>query len=283
MADHQMLPLKEAGSDRGMGQLTREGFEPALLDLVGDWLSDHRQTPVIACGMVGSRQGWTEAPYEAVPSKPLAATMVQAPTKDPRLRVWVIPGLKQVSPPDVMRGEETQIAGFQAESPDFDGVICLPGTHSKWVHVSAGEVVSFRTFMTGELFACLTDATVLRHSVAAMGWDEAGFAEGLDVTLSRPERLASELFSLRAADLLQDASATVARARLSGLLIGAELAAAKPYWLGQPVAVIGSEASAAPYLAALAAQGVAPIRADGSEMSRRGLRAAYETVKDTVQ
>ncbi|MEM1360611.1 MAG: 2-dehydro-3-deoxygalactonokinase [Pseudomonadota bacterium] len=282
MADQNDVPLKEARSDRGMGQLTRDDFEPALLDLVGDWLSDQRQTPVIACGMVGSRQGWSEAPYAAVPSEPLAAAMARATTKDQRLRVWIIPGLKQTSPADVMRGEETQIAGFQAMTPDFDGVICLPGTHSKWAHVSAGEVVSFRTFMTGELFACLADATVLRHSVATSGWDETGFSEGLDITLSRPERLASELFSLRASDLLEGTGGAVARARLSGLLIGAELAAAKPYWLGQSVAVIGSEASSAPYLTALRAQGVAPIRVDGSEMSLRGLRAAFETVKDTV-
>jgi 2-dehydro-3-deoxygalactonokinase len=90
-------------------------------------------------------------------------------TKDPRLRVSILPGLKQAVPPDVMRGEETQIAGFLAAAPGFDGVLCLPGTHAKWVQISAEEVVSFRTFMTGELFDLLSTQSVLRHSIAGEG------------------------------------------------------------------------------------------------------------------
>jgi hypothetical protein len=76
-----------------------------------------------------------------------------------------------------MRGEETQIAGFLAQNPGFDGVLCLPGTHTKWVHISAGEVVSFRSFMTGELFATVGPHSVLRHSVGE-GWDDAAFGRG---------------------------------------------------------------------------------------------------------
>ena len=64
-----------------------------------------------------------------------------------------------------MRGEETQVAGFLALNEGWDGTLCLPGSHTKWVAVSAGEVTGFRTFMTGELFAAATGHTVLRHSV----------------------------------------------------------------------------------------------------------------------
>ena len=135
-------------------------------------------------------------------------------------------------------------------------MICLPGTHSKWVQVSAGEVVSFQTFMTGELFALLSAQSVLRHSIAATGWDAEAFAAAVSETLSRPERLAARLFGLRAAGLVGDQAPETARARLSGLLIGAELAAARPYWLGQAVLLVGSEATCAPYAAALTAQAV---------------------------
>jgi 2-dehydro-3-deoxygalactonokinase len=255
-----------------MATLSRGGFEPALLDLIAPWLGKGVMQ-VVACGMVGARQGWVEAPYSAVPCAPLPVCPIRAETRDPRLAVWIVPGLKQDHPPDVMRGEETQIAGFLALNPRFDGVLCLPGTHTKWAQVSAGEVVSFQSFMTGELFALLTDHSVLRHSIASGGWDDATFAEALDDALSRPERLASRLFGIRADGLLNNTSGELARARLSGLLIGAELAAARPYWLGQAVAVIGAASIAVPYVTALSLQGVAPVQAEDGAMTRAGLTA----------
>ena len=103
----------------------------------------------------------------------------------------VLPGLSQARPADVMRGEETQIAGLLAADPGFDGVACLPGTHTKWARVSAGEVVSFRTCMTGELFALLSERSVLRHAVGGEGFEEAAFAEALSDAIARPEALAA--------------------------------------------------------------------------------------------
>lgn len=249
--------VAEATSEDGMGRLTRDQFEPALLSLITPWL-DQGPTPmpVFACGMVGSRQGWFEAPYRATPCTPLdAAQMAHVPTADPRISVRIAPGLKQMQPADVMRGEETQIAGALALHPGFDGVLCLPGTHTKWAHVSAGEVVSFQTFMTGEMFALLSDHSVLRHSLAGGGWDDAAFDAGLSDALSRPERIAAKLFSLRAESLIATQTPDQARARLSGLLIGIELAAAKPYWLGQPIAIIGAEGMSTAYACALKSQG----------------------------
>ena len=224
--------LAQAVSEDGMGRLDRDGFEPALLRLISPWLAEGTVTDVVACGMVGSRQGWHEAPYRAVPCTPLdAESLVTAPTRDPRIRVRLVPGLKQTSPADVMRGEETQIAGALALLPGFDGVICLPGTHSKWAHLSAGEVVSFQTFMTGEMFALLSQASVLRHGMQGDGWDDAAFDAGVSDALARPERIGARLFGIRAEGLIAELSAAAARARLSGLLIGMELAAARPYWL----------------------------------------------------
>ena len=248
--------LGEAVSDDGMGKLTRTEFEPALLRLIGPWLGGGA-VPVVACGMVGSRQGWCEAPYRQVPCTPLdAAAQVLAPTTDPRLHVHIAPGLKQTSPADVMRGEETQIAGALRLEPGYDGILCLPGTHSKWAQISAGEVVSFQTFMTGELFALLSEQSVLRHGMQGDGWDEAAFDAGLSDAISRPEKIAARLFSLRAEGLIAGLAPDAARSRLSGLLIGIELAAARPYWLGQRVTLIGAEKLSTAYVRALLAQGV---------------------------
>ncbi|MCC5982864.1 MAG: 2-dehydro-3-deoxygalactonokinase [Rhodobacteraceae bacterium] len=271
--------LRQAASDQGMGQLAREGFEPALLALVADWLSDAQVTPVLVCGMAGSRQGWVEAPYRAIPCPPLGGALVQAPCRDLRLSVHVVPGLKQHRPADVIRGEETQIAGFLAQNPGWDGVLCLPGTHSKWVHVSAGEVVSFQTFLTGEMFALLSERSVLRHSVS--GWDDTGFTEGVAQGMERPERLLARLFSIRAEGLLQARDPASGRARLSGLLIGAELAAAKPYWLGQRVAMIGAAPLAQHYAQALGTLSVPVTCHDATEMTLAGLAAARALLPQT--
>jgi len=261
--------------DRGMGGLARDGFEPALLELVGDALPAQGAVPVICCGMLGARQGWAEAPYAAVPCAPPSidrATRVA--TADPRLAVHILPGIRQDRPADVMRGEETQIAGYLARDPSFDGVLCLPGTHTKWAHISAGEVVSFRTFMTGEIFALMSRSSVLRHGLDPDGWDDAAFAAAVGDALSRPAGFAAELFSIRAAGLLHDQPGAAATARLSGLLIGLELAGARPHWLGQDVRVVGSGRIAQAYATALAAQGAPVQRVDGDDMALKGLAAA---------
>jgi 2-dehydro-3-deoxygalactonokinase len=262
--------LAEASSDEGMGKLSRDGFEPALVRLIGPWLSG--KPPVVACGMVGSRQGWCEAPYRTVPCTPLdRAAQAVAPVTDPRLQVSIAPGLKQTQPADVMRGEETQIAGALRLMPGYDGIFCLPGTHSKWVHISAGEVVSFQTFMTGEMFALLSEASVLRHGMQGGGWDDAAFDAGVADALSKPEKLGARLFSLRAEGLIAGLTPQAARARLSGLLIGTELAAAKPYWLGQRVTLIGAEKLSTAYARALQAQGVEAARLNATDCTLAGL------------
>ncbi|MCB6179804.1 2-dehydro-3-deoxygalactonokinase [Rhodobacter sp. Har01] len=263
--------LATAASEDGMGRLSRDDFEPALLRLIGPWLGAG-VTPVLACGMVGARQGWFEAPYRAVPCAPLEHLgLIAAPVRDGRMTVHIAPGLSQARPADVMRGEETQIAGVLAGTPDFDGVLCLPGTHSKWAQVSAGEVVSFQTYLTGELFNLLSTASVLRHGMG-LGWDDAAFDEAVSDTLSRPQRIAAQLFGIRAEGLLHGLSPDAARSRLSGLLIGAELAAARPYWLGQQVALVGNDRLSAAYARALAAQGVPAKTLDATDCTLAGLR-----------
>ncbi len=267
--------------DKGMGALSPGDYETTLLDMIEPWLGNG-VTDVMICGMAGSRQGWIEAGYAPVPAKPVGGGLARPATTDPRLNVYILPGLSQASPPDVMRGEETQLAGFLSINPKFDGVICLPGTHCKWVHVSAGEVVSFRTFITGELFATIGEHTVLRHSMGE-GWDEAAFDAGVDDTLSRPEMLAARLFSIRADGLLNGTSADAATSRLSGLLIGAEIAAAKPYWLGQNVAIIGASKLSSYYARALESQGALALRASVDDVTKAGLRAAYQTLKENTE
>jgi len=271
--------LATAQSDDGMGQLTPEAFEPALLRLIGPWLTDGLMT-VIACGMVGARQGWSEAPYRALPCPPLGTDLHRVTARDPRLDIRIIAGLSQAAPPDVMRGEETQIAGFLAQNPGFEGTLCLPGTHAKWVRLSADRIERFRTTMTGEIFALLSNASVLRHSVGP-GWVPEAFTAAVIEAHDHPAALTTELFALRAAGLLHGADPAATRSRLSGLLIGAELAATADFWHTSPPVLIGAPTLSRHYAQALAALGTVVQLTDSADLTLAGLRAAHAHVTET--
>ena len=259
---------------RGSDRLTPADYEPVLLTLAGKLLPEAGRVPAVLCGMAGARQGGREAPYRAVPCNPAGGETVSVPTRDPRLDVRIVPGLCRSEPPDVMRGEETQIAGLLALEPVVAGSACLPGTHAKWARVSGGQVVGIATALIGELFALLSSRSVLRHSLGE-GWDEAAFAEGVSRSLGAPEALVAALFEPRARSLIDGLSGDAARAFLSGLLIGAELTAMRRFWEEGQVTIIGQTALAGRYETALAAQGVAARRVEVEAVTLAGLRAHH--------
>lgn len=270
--------LGRCGAPLGMGKLTPEAFEPTLRELVSPWL-DGAPTPlpVVICGMAGAREGWIEAPYQEAPCAPLGAKLAAAPSVEGVFEAVIIPGVKQADPPDVMRGEETQIAGWLAENPDFEGALCLPGTHSKWVEVRGREVAGFSTFLTGELFELLSAQSVLRHSVGGEGLDKDKFAEGVRDALGAPEAVIAELFTIRARSLLQRETLEQGRGRLSGLLIGAEIEAAAGYWREGAVVVLAEPPLAELYREALALAGVRDVTVASSKAAvLAGLTAAFQ-------
>ena len=272
--DDEDRVLASASSARGMLGLAPAEFEAALIALIGDWLAQERSTEVLICGMAGARQGWVEAAYlplsgDADALAALGSRLTPVATRDPRLTVAIVPGLCQHPAPgqapegfDVMRGEETQLAGLVARQPGFDGAVCLPGTHAKWARLEAGRISGFSTCMSGELFQLLSQHSVLKHSLHSDDLaDEAqrnAYLAGLDTALAAPERLSAELFGLRARDLLDESLPTgEARgawlgARLSGLVLGLELAGATARLAtGSRVVLIGAETLCRRYRLAL--------------------------------
>ena len=264
--------MAEASSTAGMNKLAPDQFEPALLELIEPWLSND-PLDVVACGMVGARQGWVEAAYTPTPCAPTVA-LTAVPVRDRRIRVYICAGVSQAVPADVMRGEETQLAGLLAEKRAYQGTVCLPGTHSKWARLEDGKICAFRTFMTGEMYELLAGGSVLRHSVAKKGWDDAAYRQAVTETISAPAELGAQLFSLRAASLLGKQDPATARARLSGLLVGLELAGAKQYWLDQTVAVVGDSPLAQRYADALVAAGTNCSVHDAATLTLAGLGCA---------
>lgn len=267
--------LKELKSPKGMGALKPDQFEHALLELIDDDVAKDTPVTVLACGMVGAKQGWIEAPYLQVPGAlQEEVNPTKAPTESSSLNVFILPGLCQAEPADVMRGEETQIAGFLSNRPDFTGILCLPGTHAKWAEIEHGEIVRFKTIMTGDLFAAISGSTILRFSVDE-GWAQPSFLSGVKQSLNVPEDFLGNLFSIRARDILEGTNSAENFSFLSGLLLGSEINATKDYWQGKEVHLIGGSCLSQAYEAALGLAGVPSHVHSGDDLVLKGLQFAY--------
>ena len=267
-----MLHCRAGGADTG--------FAPVLRDHLAR-LGAPQGVPVLICGMAGARQGWAEAPYLRTPTR-LDALHEGAIRIDAPGDIRILPGIAQARPdrPDVMRGEETQLLGVT--EPEFSGLVCIPGTHSKWIRINAGRIVEFSTYMTGELFSVIAQHSILAHAVDtaqdganALAPDSPAFREGLATALAAPASLTASLFRLRAAQLLGVEPRADGAARLSGLLIGTELAdALQRYRPLRSVRLIGAGALGRLYEAALAGQGLDVTAIDAEQASRLGLAKA---------
>ena len=237
---------------------------------------------IVMSGMVGARQGWVEAPYRETPCRISGSQeLLTVPTIDPRLRVFVVPGVCQLDPADVMRGEETQVFGYLAKNETFSGLICLPGTHSKWVGVSDLTIQRFRTWMTGELFDVLSNHSVLQYSTTTEDWDHSAFLHGVQKALDLKGDILEALFSIRAKDLLQGVNPAESKALLSGLIIGAECGQALNWHQSHrqlPVVLIGAEKLSSFYASALTLAGRSSEIVDLVSVNLSGLQLIANSV-----
>lgn len=236
----------------GPGMRAVKNWPATFRELTRGW-----QGEALICGMAGARGGWVEVPY------------VDCPTGVPTPRevvpgVRIVPGLRCQH--DVMRGEETQLFGAGA-----DGLYCLPGTHTKWARMKGGQIMSFRTVVTGELFDAVVKHTLMG---ALMDGDSGqGFDAGLDAA-DAPGGLQHHIFQVRSRVLDGSLSAADARSWLSGLLIGHELNDLDMLMglLDAPVTVIGSPALCDKYVRAMTTRGIPTHTLRGPEATLAGLR-----------
>jgi 2-dehydro-3-deoxygalactonokinase len=251
-------------------------FETALEHEIGDWLDAGSQPPLIASGMITSRQGWVEVPYRPCPagSDEIAGGVVRHRTGKGR-EIHFVPGLSLVGEdgvPDVMRGEETQILGELGETRE-PRLIVLPGTHSKWARAEDGRIVGFATFMTGEVYGVLEQHSILGRLMQGETQDEAAFLQGVGYARTGGGGLLKKLFSARTLGLFERLPGEAIGSYLSGLLIGAEIAGAiecVAAWGAMPkVTIIGESSLAERYRIALHAAGL-PARRAADQASARG-------------
>lgn len=255
--DGAVLERREAPA--GILQVADRDFEAAFVRLVGDWVA--AGTPILASGMIGSRQGWIEAPYAPCPAgaEGIVGHLVRHRTRD-GIELHFVPGLSFRGPdgvPDVMRGEETQILGVLAQRPE-SRLLVLPGTHSKWALIERGRVVWFASFMTGELFAVLRQHSILGRLMQGDTADPDAFARGVRFGLSGDPAaggLLRRLFSARTLGLFDEVPGTGIADYLSGLLLGCELreafGCAGRQAVDAGVLIVGGAALAARYRTAL--------------------------------
>ena len=179
----------------------------------------------------------------------------------------------------MMRGEEVQAIGAMA-SGALGGaeLICHPGTHSKWITMQEGGIVSFHTAMTGEMFALLQSRSILADQMEGTAVDGSVFRNAARASLAGAEPLA-ELFGIRARALLQQGGSQDAASLASGLLIGADVRAAlrsRPSAKEAPIALVGRDDLCALYAAALHEAGRTSLFIDGSQAFLAGTAALVE-------
>ena len=270
-------------------------FAQALLALCADWLAQ-TNCPLMASGMIGSRQGWREAPYLDAPTslvqaaRQLITVPVMVADGHAERLLHIAPGLRCLDSAgefDVMRGEETQIWG--ADLP-ANSCCVLPGTHSKWAWLGEdGAIRHFKTFMTGELYGLLTQHSILGRLMvfgAELGASQhEAFAAGVRLGLRGHAELPHTLFAARTAGLMGRVTPEALPDFLSGILLGAEIggatAGAEPL---EHVTLIGDEALCQRYDLALEIKGLAVSRAsDGATTRGQWLLAGAAGLLGTTQ
>lgn len=281
----RLYRINEAGNvhDRRRSAQGVFACEGRFREVLGEHIAEWDDEDILMCGMVGGRGGWREVPYLDCPvdCDALAAGLHRLPDDLlPGRRLWIVPGVRDNSQrvADVMRGEETQLAALLDSARKGTHVICLPGTHSKWVTLIDGRISRIRTALTGEMYALLR-----RHGTLAPlfpetdgRFDPYGFDAGLQRS-AQSGGLLHHLFGVRTSALFRQFEPEALPSYLSGLLIGHELNAtgilqAKPR--PAQVHLIGNDRLLGHYAHALMTLGIGVLR-HPEELSARGLHLLW--------
>ena len=280
----------------GASRLPRDRFEDTFFELVGDWLADDwladespSGLPIVMAGMVGSTLGWQDVGYGTCPMAPDDAGLSEGFTARGR-SIHIVRGLACTNvfgEPDVLRGEETEIAGWLRlcpEARDGERLACVPGTHAKWVRLRDGKIVDFLTSVAGEVFAGLcANGVLLDGEAEPPPAPDAVFLDAVRAAGRDGASLLHQLFSVRAKRVTGWEDAAAAAQRLSGLIVGADVAGALQLLAAAerraPVTVIGAPAVAGRYAAALGELGVRCDCFDAETAAANGLWAMAKSIQ----
>lgn len=256
-------------------------FDTVFSNLTAPWTRQLGPVPAVLCGMVGSTLGWVNVPYVPCPTAPRNIALAMASIREHQ--VFIAPGLScrnRHGAPDVMRGEETQILGAMRLDPSLQSgrhLLCLPGTHTKWAMLDDGVVREFLTSVSGELFAIVSEHSVLIRAEGAASDSRTTFQRAVDHVRERPEAALSHLlFECRSRQVTGELEKSAAKDFLSGLLIAHDMCGARRVFAdtlqaGAPVILIGTPQLMDLHDRAAVSFGMATRQIDGSRASLAGL------------
>ncbi len=288
-AANNVLETREA-----RGAAAARGEHEQVLDAeTAAWRADAGPLPVVLCGMVGSSIGWVQAPYLAAPADPQRLAAASLSLRGGAVRI--VPGVScrnRLGAPDVMRGEETQILGAMSLEPALRRgahLVCLPGTHTKWVVVRDGAIVEFLTAPAGELFELLSRHSVMVGDAAgSREVNQSAFKAALGRVRELPQvELLHRMFEVRSRRLLGEMPEAHAASYMSGLLIGSDVAGAVRLFATElsaaKVRLIGAPELVRAYSSALETFGLGAQVIDGGAASLAGLGEIHRLSMEGAQ
>ncbi len=270
--------LDEFAAPAGVVGLDRAGMAGLIAQVAARWPGETR---VYASGMIGSNIGWASVPYANAPAGASDLKAAALATSMGEVSVHILPGVscrRRDGKPDVLRGEEVELIGL-ARLTRRDGLVVLPGAHTKWALLEGGRIREFFTSMSGEMFDRLTAAGLLASVVEGEAQDGAAFLDGIRAARERRLSLGTLLFGARARVMQGDLPKSETASYLRGLLIGAEIGDALelyPKLAEQPVPLVGNAALCALYASGLAASGIASEIVGSRRACLAGFRALHE-------
>lgn len=268
----------------GVAQIEND-IAAVFFALIAPWVQQYGALPTVLCGMVGSNIGWTHVPYLPCPAQP--AQIAEAAMRLEGGQIAIAPGLscKNVyDAPDVLRGEETQVLGalrLDTRLQQGRRLLCLPGTHTKWVVLEGGIVQSFLTAVSGELYSIVKQHSVLIRDYAnETAAHESIFQRAIShIQQHSAAALPHLLFECRSRQLAGELTPAAAAAYLSGLLIAADVGGALRAFTVEEknpsVMLVGAPQLTGLYVQALAARNIETEQLDGARASLAGLTAIY--------
>ena len=265
--------LKEVNKPNGIKNIINKNFEDTLIKNINIPKNISIRIKIISCGMIGSKQGWIDSGYE----KNLDLkknNLVKVKTKNKYLDFYIVKGISQNNPYDVIRGEETQVLGYLQDNKNFSGIICLPGTHSKWIKIRNGKIAKFKTYMTGELFEIISNNSILSHSIKDKTINTKVFKNSVLLSQKKNFNFFEYLFEFRSRTLLSKKK-YYPKSELIAYLIGNEIKSYINNTKATKVIIIGSNYNSKLYSKAMQVLKIKNTIVDSKKTTIAGLKTLF--------
>jgi len=251
--------------------------ETIFLEATAKWRERFDIESALICGAVGSNIGWREVGYSPLPATH-ANMLSNAESFDSGgIKVTLLGGVNieqnTIGLPDTLRGEETQSFGWMALTGLTEGLLCMPGTHTKWALIEGRKITQLNTGLSGELFEIVSKHSMLTRGAETFDTPNDAFEDGVKVAMrENPPALIQTLMSVRNKQLFGQMEPRMANSYLAGLIIGEDVRESVKAFDASSVHIIGSSVTASHYERAVQMNGIETLRHDDQACTLAGLK-----------